>query len=276
MGRFLSLPALALTVALAACTAEAPVAEHLVVDGWIEDGGYPVVILTSSVPVGDEPLALEDLQSHVLKWATVSVSDGENTVFLTGMKNDDYFPPYIYTSYAMKGQAGKKYSLKVRYGETEVSAETTVPAPQSLDTLLAVSTLDGYAIQARFQPQQDGYYFFFARRAAADSTYLPCMYTLIDGSAVSGQEVSVNMMRGFEILSSEEYGTGIFKSGEHVSVRFCTMDKFSYEFWKGYQEEWVFTHNPFFPALSNAPSNVTGGYGAWVGYGASFYEIDIP
>ena len=84
----------ALLSAFASCTPQV-VDEHLVVDGWIEDGGYPVVIVTSSFPTLEKRWTQDDLAKHVLRLATVTVSDGENSVTLVGQRNDDYFPPYM-------------------------------------------------------------------------------------------------------------------------------------------------------------------------------------
>ena len=95
------------SVTLTGCAPE-PVDEHIVIDGWIEDGGYPIVILTSSLSVEEGAVWSQDnLRKHVLTTATVTVSDGENSVVLMGKKDDRYFPPYIYTTSWLKGEAGK-------------------------------------------------------------------------------------------------------------------------------------------------------------------------
>lgn len=257
---------------LGGCTVE-KIDEHLVVDGWIEDGGYPIVILTSSVAIVDGTLDYEDLSKHVLRWATVTVSDGDNQVVLMGMRNDDYFPPYIYTTSKIKGQAGKTYTLKVRYGDTEASAETTIPTPQTLTKLEVNETPEGSSIRVGFTPVDGSYYGFFTKREHKDSSYLACLYSLVDGSGLPADYESL-VYRGFDIMGSEY--KFFYESGDHVYLRFSTMDQISYNYWKGLYDEWAFSRNPFFPAQSTAPSNVVGGYGCWVGYGSSFYEIDIP
>ena len=272
MKKFLWLTIAVLSVLAVSCKVE-KIDEHLVVDGWIEDGGYPVVILTSSVALVDGTLDYNDLSKHVLRWATVSVSDGENKVLLTGMKNDDYFPPYIYTTSKMKGQAGKTYTLNVRYGETEASAVTTIPAPQTLTKLEVNETAEGSSIRVGFTPVDGSYYGFFSKREHKDSSYLACMYSLVEGHGLPTDYESL-IYCGFDIMGSEY--KFFYESGDHVYVRFSTMDQVSYNYWKGLFDEWAFSRSPFFPAQSTAPSNVVGGYGCWAGYGSSFYEIDIP
>lgn len=263
---------IALSLLLAGCTVE-KIDEHLVVDGWIEDGGYPVVILTSSVAVVEGTLDYEQLSDHVLRWATVTLSDGEQTVPLTGMMDERYFPPYIYTTSSMKGQAGKSYTLNIKYGKTEASAVTTVPAPQTLTKIEPLESKDGALITVGFTPQEGSYYGFFTKREGKDSTYLMSTYSLVEGSAIPADYEST-IFRGFDVM-----GPGFawnFEHGDHVSVRFSTMDAVSYNYWKGLFDEWVFSRNPFFPVRATPASNVVGGYGCWAGYGSTFYEIDIP
>ena len=257
--------------ALVCCSPE-PADEHIVVDGWIEDGGFPVVMLTSSLPVWENTWSAEDLRSHVLTLATVTVSDGENSVVLTGMKNDNYFPPYIYTTSHLRGEAGKTYSLEVKYGRTVVSAVTTIPSPQPLLEVRSELQGDGYMVYCRFTRQPGSYYAFFSRREGKDKMYLPSFMTLVDGDATAGgAEYDVSVMRGFDI-NAPEHHEDYYELGDQVSVRFCTMDRDSYEFWKGYEESWIMSHNPFFPVTSGVHSNITGGYGLWAGYGATYCD----
>ena len=70
-------------------------APEIVVEGWIEDGGFPVVMVTTSVPVSSEYEKWDSLEDHLVRWAKVTVSDGENEVVLTGKMDRNYFPPYI-------------------------------------------------------------------------------------------------------------------------------------------------------------------------------------
>lgn len=263
---------IAMCTAAVSCSRE-PVDEHLVVDGWIEDGGYPVVKLTSSIAVAEGALSSDDIAAHVLRWATVTVSDGEQTVFLTGMRDNRYFPPYVYTTYNMKGEAGKTYTLNVRYGKTEVSAEATIPEPQPLDTLYAEPASDGYVLRASFDAKADGRYIFFAQRDSLDSEYLLCQFSLVDGSTVKDKFEQV-VYTGFSVRDVDYMLR--YAPGEHVSVRFCNVDGPAFEFWRGYMDEWIFSRSPFFPVSASPMSNVTGGYGVWAGYGATYYEIDIP
>ena len=69
----------------------------LVMEGWIEDGRFPVVLLSTSVPVSTEPQDMESLQDHIVRWGKVTVSDGEREVVLTGGPDDRFIPPYMFS-----------------------------------------------------------------------------------------------------------------------------------------------------------------------------------
>ena len=60
----------------------------LVVEGWIEDGGFPVVILSQTIPVSKGSQNMNDLIDYVIRWAKVTVSDGTDSVALIGKYDD--------------------------------------------------------------------------------------------------------------------------------------------------------------------------------------------
>ena len=89
---------IAVTMVLAGCATDVVFSQdspEIVVEGWIEDGGFPVVIVTTSVPVSTDYKDWDTLMDHLVRWAKVSISDGEKEVILTGKMDTDYFPPYI-------------------------------------------------------------------------------------------------------------------------------------------------------------------------------------
>ena len=102
---------------------------QIVVEGWIESDGYPVVMLTTTVSIGEDAKDWTSLKDNILRWAKVSISDGVHEEILTGRMDNSYFPPYIYTTSRMKGESGKTYTLKVEYGGRTVTAQTTIPDP---------------------------------------------------------------------------------------------------------------------------------------------------
>lgn len=257
---------------LCGCTAEKAVDEHLVVEGWIEEDGYPVVMVTSSVPSHSDMMDEESLRSHVLTLARVSVTCGTEKVFLTGQRNDNFYPPYIYTTTEIKGEAGKTYILDIKYGETLAHASTTIPTPQALNLATAVRNGDGtYAVNCSFNAQQGSHYKFFVKRTDKDVMFLSPYLSLVNGDERQGP-VTVSLSRGqsFQYASGNEW----FKPGDVVQIRFCTMDGESFEFWSGYEKTGLLSRNPIFPFATGIHSNIDGGYGCWCGYGARYYTVN--
>lgn len=70
--------------------------DELVVEGWIEDNGFPVVILSKNINISNRYQPLDSLSGCIVKWAKVTVSDGTRSVVLTGRYTKGYMPPYIY------------------------------------------------------------------------------------------------------------------------------------------------------------------------------------
>lgn len=265
-----------LVLTLCQCTKETVQEGHLVIDGWIENGCPPVVMVTSSLVVGTQnQWDKDDLAGSVITDAEVLLSDGEKSVVLTGIPAPEYFPPFIYTTKELLGEPGKTYTLKVRSGKQELSSATALAAPSALDKVWAEQVEEGsYLIHCRFTPRKGECYGFFTRREGKELMYLPAFMSLIDGDAVDGV-VDMALTSGIDISSSSRHQQ-YFSSGERVSLRFCSIDRRVYDFWKGYEDAWLLTHNPFFPVSTDVPTNITGGYGLWAGYSCTYYELLIP
>ena len=216
--------------------------------------------------------------SRVVGYARVFVSDGSTRVELEGRRDDNYFPPYIYTSDAIVGEAGKTYRLEVVFPGINAWAETTVPAPVQLDSLVAkVSGRSDslYTLHAYFRDNAAtrDYYKVFTMVEGSNTSWNSSFMGIVDDETVQGQYLKVPIARGMGIL--EKYRQPLFREGETVHVKFCTVDALSYEFWRTYDDISTFARNPFFPVTENAASNIHGALGFWGGYGASFYSITI-
>ena len=67
------------------CTAEEPpVKTYLVLEGWIDSGGHPMILLSETLPAGNRLIRRSEVIGNIAKWARVSVSDGDEEVILTG------------------------------------------------------------------------------------------------------------------------------------------------------------------------------------------------
>lgn len=265
---------------LAGCTSQTYVPDQkLVVEGWIEAGEAPVVYVTTTMSPMNEELSVAALSEHIVKWAKVTVSDGENEVVLTGTASKRFFPPFAFTTGRMTGEVGKTYTLKVEYSGEVATAQAMVPAPKTLDSIEAVPYpgRDGESlIRVRFtdNPSTEDYYRFFTRIQGVDSVFVASPLALVSDSMMEGTVAEMEITPGGTILKSSWKGG--FLPGQSVKLKFSTMDRSMYLFWKAFDEQYAFTNVPLFSLDDNIPGNVSGGIGYFAGYGSTVYNVVIP
>jgi len=245
--------------------------QTIVVEGWIENGEFPIVILTKTLPVSEEFQDVNELENLLIRWAKVTVSDGTNSVVLTGRYDKTYFPPYVYTTSHLKGEVGKTYSLKVEYNNNVVTAQTTIPAPPIIDRYI-IERKSGanylYKIKACFRdnPNEKNYYQFFTKVGNDTNHYIASVLGSINDEMIQESfEFPVN--RGITIRDYKSYNP-YFKEDEEVSVKFAQVDETSYRFWDAYTKALSLNDNMFLSPSTSLPTNICGGTGYWCGYGA--------
>lgn len=280
MKNLLPIPFFLFAVLLSSCEGDIlpPQQSQMVVEGWIEDGGHPVVMLTSTIPISEEETSLDSLGQYIIRWARVSISDGERTVFLSGKYDKGYFPPYIYTSAAIRGEAGKTYTLAVDYRGQHATAVTTVPASVPLERVYSEMRNEedsAYSIHAVFSHDatRQRYFKLFTRISGESTQFYSAFMGLFDCTLLANPaDVLVNS--GMSIANFGDYKARFVK-GDIVSVKLCTMDEASYRYWYEWGETENFASNPFMPATSNPVSSMRGALGYWCGYGSSVKTIRV-
>lgn len=249
---------------------------ELVLEGWIEEDGFPVVLLSTSVPVTTGSKDMESLQEHIVRWGKVVISDGDKEVVLTGGPDERFIPPYSYTTAKMRGQAGKTYTLKAEYKDRRITASTTIPQSKELEYLRTEQVSPGkYKIVAGMKDASSGkdFYKFFVKREGKDSTYMSSFLGLVNDEVLTDGVNEVSVYNGISVRESDfdQY----FEEDDVVYVRFSTMDEASWRYWDGFEEIQSLSRNPFFPVSNAIRSNVTGGLGYWAGYGSTYYRLPI-
>lgn len=253
-------------------------ATTLVVDGWIDAGGHPMVLLSRAVATSESFQDSAVLASKVVTYARVFVDDGTSRVELTGRRDDDYFPPYVYTSDAITGEVGGTYRLEVVCPGITAWSETTIPASAQVDHFrVEVSNRADslYVLTACIEdnPATHDYYKVFTIVEGQHATWRPTLLSAVDDAMASSSNIDIPIARGWGAL--DKFRQTLFRKGEKVRVKFCTMDAASYSFWTSFDDVCILGRNPFFPSTSDARSNVHGGLGAWCGYGATEYAVEI-
>ena len=257
-----------LALVLAACTRTEQVGDsQLVVEGWIENGDHPVVMVSESIGITTGKIMYpKDLLEHIAKWAKVTVSDGETTEILTGIPDSRYFPPYIFTSSKITGEVGKTYSLKVEYKDYKVEATTSIPEPVPIEKVYVQSVTDTTAsVRVGFTdpPQKGNYYKVFTKTEGKDSHYHPSAMTNISDESLNGYtEVFLySTQRLLDYIDMPNIHTG-----DVMWIKLCTMDQVSFRYWDNF--EIMLASNFMGTYFENTlKANLTGGVGYWAGYG---------
>jgi hypothetical protein len=250
----------------------------LVIDGWIEQGNYPKVILTSSMSYFNA-LDSATVRKLVITTAKVTVSDGVNEEVLTLEKNEDYFPPYVYTGTDIRGEIGKTYTLTVQVKGESYSATTTIPPVAEFDDLWYESIPEkdtlGY-IYGKFtdDPAVANYYRVFTQRENKDTRYVPVYLSAIGDQSFNGKSFTFSLLRGpdnFTNVVDDLY----FEKGDTIKVKFCTMDKAHFDFWRTLERELYVVGNPFASSGNDILSNFDNkkALGVWGGYGVKYYRL---
>lgn len=252
--------------------------DELVVEGWIEDNGFPVVILTKNINISNTYQSLDSLSSCIVRWAKVTVSDGEKSVVLTGRYMKGYTPPYIYTTSHFRGEAGKTYQLTVEYGDFHATATTTIPKTQKIDELSVERCAQSdtlYQISLRYNDDEaeQNYYQIFTRVGGRDvRQYLAAYLGTIDNRVVK-PKTKIPVYRGRDI-NTLDY-TPYYTINDTVAVKFAHIDRTSYNFWYDYTRNLTTAGNMFFATAASLRSNIIGGTGYWCGMGSDIKYVAI-
>ena len=269
------------TAMLTSCDEEhlAMIQPQLVVEGWIEDGGYPVVIVTSSIPISEEYMPAEVLSDYIVRWATVTVYCDEDSAVLTGKYDNGFFPPYIYTTSRMKGEQGKTYSLKVEYKDMVATATTTIPSRPDVIRFRLEKCEDSdsmYQVKVVFADNREekNYYQLFSRVGGGNKQYLAA-YLGSMGDDVLGDTTEVAVYRGHEVFTAMDY-TPYFRPNDTISVKLSEIDEASYHFWDDYIKILSLSKNPFMAPQRSIRYNIVNGSGYWCGMNSVKDYFVIP
>lgn len=270
------LPYIFLLWLAAACSAEErPAPSRLVLEGWIESGGHPMVLLSETMPLREGTISQTDMLSGIAKYARVTVSDGEQTVVLTGGVDTRYFPPYVYTSPKMTGVPGKTYTVTAEYKDYRATAKTVIPEPVELDDIVSRPLQDTvYTLLCTFTdpPQKGNYYKAFTKTVGKDSRYQPSVLAMASDEVF--EEHGEMMLWSTQRLLSPLYFPDIIL-GDEMWIKFCTMDEATFNFWSNYEVTLATNANAMYYFDADMKVNVQGALGYWAGYGATEYKVTV-
>ena len=244
----------------------------IVVEGWIDEGGFPVVIVTRSLPVRlrNDGIKMDELSDYVEKWAKVTVSDGTNSVVLTGGKDKRYVPGYVYTTSGIRGEAGKTYTLTVETRGKSVQAVTTIPQyPPTVDSVVcrhlpSDTSMCEVTAYVRSNPVRQEYFKSFYQEGADAQQFLSSFLGVVDGG-VTDSVFTMPIIKGVSDYDKSD-DSRYFVGDTVVKLKISTMDAVSYEIWRSYEDNNRFRSMFMSSSVREVASNIDDGQGYWCGF----------
>ena len=284
-----------LAVVCASCekniTLDLPQGESkIVVDGYVETGLPPYIVLSRSAGYFD-PINASAINNLPESGARILISDGLITV---AMKEIDttingtvlrgiYAPLDSATNFPlMFGTPGRIYSIAITtmLGE-KVYSSAKLQLPVTLDStwFKVQENKDslGFAWAHLTDPDTLGNcYRWFAKRIGKDDLFLAPFGSAVEDKFINGKSFDFGYNRG-KIQNSladddNNIEDGFFKKGDTIVVKFCAIDRSTFEFWRDAETQMSNNGSPF-AVPSNVKSNINGGLGIFATYSPVYDTI---
>lgn len=260
----------------AACEDEPqPATVKPVIEGWIDSGGYPRVIFTSSFVVGDGTDG-ETIADKIIRWGKVTISDGDKTVVMTGGPDNDLFPPYSYYTYYMEGVPGKTYTITADYEGFHAEASARMPSPPEVidlrtERIAGSDTLRSASVVIAAPDDCPAYYHISTRVIPDDTRHYPALLGCA-AAETPGQTIEIPIYRGKTSLSDSDFVAQL-PTNRAVSIKIERVTREVYDFWKSFNEATLFGGSLFVNCSTSLPSNISGGLGYWSPQGVTMLTL---
>lgn len=254
---------------------EIPESHRLVVEGWIDSDGHPSVILMRSFsPMNTDATTTADL---VVRWATVTISDGEHTEAMIGRIDKNIVPPFIYTTAQMTGIPGRTYTITAEYDGMSVTSSCTMPQPPVIDRVDITPVADSDTLRevsVTFTPTSGSYYHLNVYFPQISGRTLPCFMGTYRPDASGNAPVTITACRPNIDTDGNDY-TPYFPVGQKIQVSLTTVSPEVWSFWHQYDDMTAFGGNIFLAGTIPIYGNIEGGYGIWSARGSTSRIITI-
>ena len=222
----------------------------IVVEGYIENGEYPMVSIYRSVPYFSAMSLDYLLNSVIITNAKVFVtsSKGETQeLFLTPTSQAPLY--FAYMGHGFKGEFNTSYTLSIELDEKTYTSETSILNSFDLDSVYFAPTfgntvIDSVAnlrIKMKDNGQGDNYYQFKVKihcKEFYDRLWVTTIPAAFDNSPFRGQEFNYEIVRGvpsilIKEMSDQErrrYFRGNYRVGDTVYMKYARLDASAYRF----------------------------------------------
>lgn len=253
--------------------------DKIVVEGTIENGKPPVVIITRNSSVSK---AL-NFDSILVLDADVYVSDGANEEKLFLWIDSASSIPVVYKGSSIIGTVGGTYKLTVNFRGKTYTATTTIPTPVALDSVWwqvdPPNDSVGYAWAHLTDPPGYGNAYRWFAKLPRDRRYIAPMGASFDDKFTENRSFDFYSLRSIDATSELEEDTGggfdkyYYKKTDTVYIKFCTIDYAAFRFYYSYETALQSNGNPFASPTAVQSNISNGGLGVWAGFGATYDTI---
>jgi hypothetical protein len=261
----------------------------LVVEATIENDQPPIVILSNSTDYFGK-ITPEILSNSFVRDAVITISNGTKThqlkesFFTTPTNNNIYFYSIDSANLgtAFLGAFNTSYTMQIKVNGKTFNASTSIPPlakkidslwwkkapdnPDSTKIVMVAKTTD--------PPGLGNYIRYFT--SVNGGFLLPGLNSVFDDQIIDGKTYTVDVGRGVDRnikLDNENYS--FFNRGDTIQLKFCNIDKATYDFWRTMEYSYGSIGNPF-ASPTKVLSNVSGALGYFGGYAVQYRSLIVP
>ncbi|MEA4974823.1 MAG: DUF4249 domain-containing protein [Paludibacter sp.] len=241
--------------------------QKIIVEGVIESGRYPLVYLSLNVPLS-KSVDTTTILDYVIRYAKVTVSDGDKTEILTSKWDKSYFPPYVYKGTEIVGEEGKTYELKVEYGGYTLYSSTTIPAGFQVESVdmgqTDVDSLRLLAVKINLNDNAKNSYRIQTKKRK-DTRFIKTPVLFNDGLNLIG--IQTFQISPYPAKTDSSFAEGkFFVVGDTVDIKISAIDSVSTLFFKDLNMFSLVSGNIAVTEVKPLYSNITEpGFGIWCG-----------
>ena len=258
----------------------------VVVDGQIEDGQPPIIVLTKSLGYFSK-IDAQILAGTFVRNAEVFISNGILTHKLKEYARPlaPGFTGYFYSndnlnpSTAFLGQLNKTYTLKVVAEGKEYTSTTfiptnaitldsiyTRPAPLNADT--SKRTLQ---LKSTDPPGLGNFGRYFTKKNSGP--FLAGENSVFDDQVIDGSTFTVQLPQGIDRNDPPKADSNFFKRGDTITLKYCNIPQSAFVFWSTWEFAFQGIGNPFAQPNKVLGNISNGALGAFCGYAVKYKTI---
>ena len=267
-----------LSICLIGCERENIDHTKMVVEGWIDAGRHPIVMLHTSysLDASSDPdtTLLGVLEEHMVLFGKVVLFDGEDSVIITGRVDTNYLPPYIYTTTKIRGEVGKTYRLRATYKGFSAQSETVIPEKTALDSIRTYVNSQKVNVVGYANHLEIGEPYIIMARTTKDKQYKICP---MGAFRATREQMKITINNPIKFSDEGMMLQTLFPQTDSIdiAIKFAKVGELEYQFWDSYVAQTMTQGLFFMETHGNILSNIQGGNGYWCGMGASEYTIQL-